>query len=87
MGYYSDSYHSHGEYAEQHHSHREVDDVRYDIERAVSDVRDDLNHRISEIRDDNETARQELWTDLTRIDERLERLERLVAPLLEAEES
>jgi chromosome segregation ATPase len=61
-------------FADEHHTHREVDDLRYDAERALEDARRDLDSRITSIRDDNAGAREELWTELHNLSVEIQRL-------------
>jgi hypothetical protein len=69
------------EYADLHHSHREIDDERYDRERAISDAEGILNSRIDDARLDCNAAREELWRELSIVNELLGELTRRVGAL------
>jgi hypothetical protein len=85
---YGSSDHSHYGYADEHHQHGEfrdldsrIDTERWDRERAIDDAQQELSHRIDGIRDDNSSAREELWGELSTVNELLGELTRRVSAL------
>jgi chromosome segregation ATPase len=62
------------EYADLHHSHREIDEERYDRERAIDDARSYLHSRIDDARTDCNAAREELWTEIHELRGKLDEL-------------
>lgn len=51
-------------WASEHHGHREIDEERWDRERAITDAESRLDSRIDDVRSDNGMAREELWTTI-----------------------
>jgi polyhydroxyalkanoate synthesis regulator phasin len=63
------------EYADRDHSHREIDDERFDRERAISDSEIGLNSRIDDIRSDCNAAREELWGEIHELRDQIKELQ------------
>ena len=59
---YNDHNHR-GEYADESHSHREVDEVRWDLERKLNDEASQLNDRIRAVAF-TANDHSELWGEL-----------------------
>jgi chromosome segregation ATPase len=69
--------HSHrGEYAEERHDHREIDEVRWDLERRMDDRDDELRSRISDVSRDTNSSREEIWTALDEVQSTVDSLEK-----------
>jgi hypothetical protein len=52
------------EYADRDHWHREIDEERYDRERAIDEGERNLFSLIDAIRTDCNAAREELWAEI-----------------------
>ena len=77
---YDSDYHSH-DYADTHHSHRELDDERYDRERAIGDAEININARITDLGQDCRASREELWGRINELEDQHQHLNAAVLQL------
>jgi hypothetical protein len=63
-------------WAPEHHNHREIDEVRWDMERRMDDRDDELRSRISDVSRDANASREELWAALDELQAAVDRIEK-----------